>query len=39
MLIIIVVIRSRRGSTVIQLGRNGVGNVLDLLEFLLEVIN
>jgi len=39
MLIAIVVTKSERGSTVIQLGRNGVGNVLDLLEFLLEVIS
>jgi hypothetical protein len=39
MLIVIVVIRSRRRSTAVQLGGNGVGNVLDLLEFLLEVIS
>jgi len=39
MLIVIVVIRSGRGSTVIQLGHNRVGNVLDLLEFLLEAIS
>ena len=39
MLIVIVIIRSGRGSTAIQLGRNGVGNVLNLLEFLLEVIS
>jgi len=36
--LIVIAIRRRRGSTAVQLGRNGVGDVLDLLEFLLEVI-
>ena len=39
MLIVILVISSGGRSTVIQLGRNGVGNVLDLLKFLLKVIS
>jgi len=39
-LIVIVIIRSRRRrTTAVQLGRDGVGDVLNLLEFLLEVIS
>ena len=37
-LIVFVIVRSRRRSTAVQLGGDGVGNALDLLEFLLEVI-